>query len=842
MAKEKYSPMMSQYLEIKKDYPDTLVLFRLGDFYELFFEDAKTASRELELVLTGKNAGVEERVPMCGMPFHAVNTYIDKLVKKGYKVAIVEQTEDPKNVKKGIVKRDVIQVITPGTLIDVGLEDNKNNYILSIDDQGSFYIISYCDLSTGELGVLNIENDVDLLYNEIDTFDTKEIVVSERFNKDILAPLKTQRNFTISIHQDVEPTLEYEDVVMNIQDIRQIRCLVRLVDYLVSTQKRNLDYLQAAKVLKTKQYLQMDVYTRFNLELTRTIRSEDRYGSLLWVLDKTKTAMGSRLLKTYLSRPLADVYTINDRLDVVEAFVNNFIVRKETATLLNEVYDLPRLIARIGYGNANARDLVQLAKSLGVVPEIQKILNESLNEKLIEVASKLNPLDSIVNLINDAIVENPPFAIKEGGMIRSGYNKELDELHSLSKGGKEWISKLEALEKERTGIKTLKIGYNKVFGFYIEVSKGQLPLVKDEFGYIRKQTLVNGERFITQELKEKEDLILNAEDKMFKLEYEIFNAIRNEIKKYTQDIQHLSEVVADLDVLRSLAEVSVLNNYVRPSFNDAQTMDVVDGRHAVLEKVSNSAYVPNDVKFNKDSLLQLITGPNMGGKSTFMREVALIVIMAQIGCFVPARSASLSIFDRIFTRIGASDDLVSGQSTFMVEMLEANNAIRNATKNSLIVFDEIGRGTSTFDGMALAQAIIEYLCTNVQAITLFSTHYHELTSLEGKLQGLKNVHVSVYEENNKVTFLYKIKDGPANKSYGINVARLAHLPDELLERAKDILLGLEQNKVSGVASGYLIKEVVKESEVEKKLKAIDPLSISPMEALNFLYELKKELK
>ena len=842
MAKAKYSPMMVQYLEIKKEYPDALVLFRLGDFYELFFDDAKTASRELELVLTGKNAGVDERIPMCGVPHHAVTAYIDKLIKRGYKVAIVEQLEDPKDVKKGVVKRDVVQVITPGTLIDVGLDESKNNYILSIDDQGSFYIIAYCDLSTGEVGVLNIEKDEDLLNNEIDTFEAKEIIVSPKFNQKILDTSRVQRKYTISIHNDVEPTLEYEDVCMNIQDIRQIRCLVRLVDYLVQTQKRSIDYLQKPKVLKTNQYLQMDAYTRFNLELLRTIRSEDRFGSLLWVLDKTKTAMGARLLKTYISRPLADIYSINERLDVVESFVNHFIARKEIATKLNEVYDLPRLIARIGYGNANARDLVQLSKSLKVIPEMKSILNESLDPKLSELSNKLNDLNPIVELIENAIIENPPFSIKEGGMFKEGYNEELDELRKLSKGGKEWINSLEAQERERTGIKTLRIGYNKVFGFYIEVSKGQLNQVKDEYGYIRKQTLVNGERFITQELKEKEDMILHAEDKMFKLEYEIFNAIKFEVKKYTQEIQMLSEIIAEIDVLRSFAEVSVNNNYVRPTFNDAQVLNVVDGRHAVLEKVTTKAYVPNDIKFNKDSLIQLITGPNMGGKSTYMREVALIVIMSQVGCFVPAKEAKLPVFDRIFTRIGASDDLVSGQSTFMVEMIEANNAIRNATPNSLILFDEIGRGTSTFDGMALAQAIIEYLCLNVKAVTLFSTHYHELTHLEGKIEGLKNQHVAVYEENDKVTFLYKIEEGPANKSYGINVARLAHLPTSLLDRAKDILVELENKKVSGVGSQYLIKEVVKESEVEKKLKEIDPLSMSPMAALNFLYDLKKDLK
>ena len=839
--KEKYSPMMMQYLEIKKQNPNTLILFRLGDFYELFFEDAKIASRELELVLTGKNAGAKERVPMCGVPHHAIDQYADKLIKAGYKVGIVEQLEDPKTVKKGIVKRDVVQIITPGTLIGLGLKESNNNYIVSVESYGSFFILAYCDISTGELGVLNIEHDNDILLNEIDTLEAKEIVISKDFEESIFQKLVEKRAVTISYEEDCEPTLEYEHLVSNLNDVRQIRVVTRLVSYLLKTQRRSLDYLQSAKIIITNSYLQWDVFTRFNLELTRTQRSEDRYGSLLWVLDKTKTAMGARLLKNYILRPLSDETKINTRLDYVESFVNAFISRKEIGELLKEVYDLPRLVGRIGYGNANGKDLVQLANSLSVIPAIKDSLTNSNDSRLIELSKHLNSLENIVTLVNSAIVENPPLTVHEGGIIKRGYNADLDEIYKLSKGGKVWLTEFENKEKERTGIKNLKVGYNKVFGYYIEISKGQIPLVKEEFGYIRKQTLTTGERYITMELKEKEDLILSSEEKSIKLEYELFNEIRTEIQKYTEDIQQLSDILSRIDVLRSFAEVSVDNNYVRPTFSNE--INIKEGRHPVLEKVINSStYVSNDLKMNGKDFLKIITGPNMGGKSTFMRQIAIIVVMAQIGCFVPCKEATLKLFDKIFTRIGASDDLVSGQSTFMVEMLEANQALRNATKDSLIIFDELGRGTSTFDGMALAQAIIEYLSYNVKAFTLFSTHYHELTALENTLEGITNIHVDVHEENNEITFLYKIKEGPANKSYGINVAKLANLPDVLLDRASSILTDLENNKVDLSGNKLIVKEVVKESEVEQKIKDKDLLSMTPLDALNFLFELKKEVK
>ena len=844
MAKQKtpYTPMMMHYLSVKEQNPDTLIFYRLGDFYEMFFDDAKTVSRELQLVLTGRDAGAEERVPMCGVPFHAVNGYIEKLIKKGYKVGIVEQLEDA-SVAQGLVKRDVIQIITPGTLIDVGLDEKKNNYIASIEDFGGFFVVGYCDLSTGELGVLNCEHDEDNLANELETLEVKEVIVSPTFNKNYIKEVVSRKNITVSIQADAEVTLEYEKVLMEINDIRQMKSLVRLIDYLTNTQKRSIDYLQSAKVIKTKQFLQMDSYTRFNLELTRTIRSDDRYGSLLWILDKTLTAMGGRLLKNYLVRPLQDEIEINKRQEIIACLLDNFLVRQDLSDKLKEIYDLARLVGRIGYGNTNGKDLIQLAKSLEVVPAIKELLISTNNPYLVKLGTEMKDLAPVYKLISESIIDNPPLGIKEGGIIKEGYNSTLDELRAMSKGGKEWISNLEAIERERTGIRGLKVGFNKVFGFYIEITKSYLPLVKEEFGYERKQTLAAAERFITPELKEKEQLVLGAEDKAIKLEYELFLAIKEEVKKFSEDLQTLGNQIAYLDVLYALSEVANAYNFVRPTFNKDGIFEVKECRHPVIEKVlGHQGYVPNDVNIDREHKLLLITGPNMGGKSTYMRQVAILVILAQIGSYVPAKSANLSIVDKIFTRIGASDDLVSGQSTFMVEMSEANNALRYATSNSLIIFDEIGRGTSTYDGMALAQSIIEYIACKIQAFTLFSTHYHELTRLEGVLPGLKNISVGIHEENDRVTFLYKIIEEPANKSYGINVARLAKLPDDLLNRAQSILNELEKNKVTTKEIEYKVEEEKKEDEVLTKIKEIDPLSLSPMEALNILYELNKEAK
>lgn len=839
MKRPKYSPMMSQYLTIKENYPDTLILFRLGDFYELFFEDAKVASRELELVLTGRDAGVDERVPMCGVPHHAVNGYIERLIKKGYKIGIVEQLEDAK-FAKGIVKRDVVQIITPGTLIDTGLEEKKSNYLVALDRYDAFIILSYCDLSTGELGVMNLE--VASIASELATLDTKEVVVTTRdlayFKQQIALP-----QITFSIQEEVVIDLTYQHLLQTIKDVRQVHSLQRLLQYLTTTQKRTLDYLQPAKIVYSSQYLQMDFFTRNNLELTRTLRSEDRHGSLLWVLDKTKTAMGGRLLKEYLARPLANHGDIVKRQEVVAAFLEHFLLRADVVKSLQEVYDLPRLIARIGYGNANGRDLVQLANSLRILPGLIQDLQAYNDPRLQRFIERIHPLDEVVALVDRSLVDHPPYTIKEGGMIRRGYHAPFDELVDLSRGGKEWIARLEASEKEKTGIKNLKIGFNKVFGFYIEITNSFLPQVKEEFGYIRKQTLSNCERFITQELKEKEDLILSAEEKMVQLEYTLFLEIRDIIKTHTNTIQELASALAELDVLVSFAEVAAQQRYCRPFFHEDRKILIEEGRHPVIEKVLPSLrYVENDTHVDNNHFFLLITGPNMGGKSTYMRQVALMVIMAQIGSYIPAKKALLPIFDKIFTRIGASDDLVSGQSTFMVEMLEANHAIQYATQQSLIIFDEIGRGTSTFDGMALAQAIIEHLVVRVQAITLFSTHYHELTNLESQLPGLKNIHVKVHEDQDHITFLYKIGEGCVNKSYGINVARLAGLPGDLLQRAQAILHALEEKRFLHHEQPIVIKEVIKESELEAKLKQVDPLSISPLEALNLLYQWKKESK
>ena len=834
------TPMMRQYLDIKEENKDSILFFRLGDFYEMFFEDAKTASRELELVLTGRDAGVEERVPMCGVPHHSAKGYIERLVERGYKVGIVEQLEDPA-LAKGIVKRDVVQIITPGTLIDLGLNEKKNNYLAEVEEAGNTYILSYVDLSTGEISVCNIDKTFNSLKSEIDSLECKEIVVSDDFDPNMLLKIKEGCRLTISYQKELASEIEYAHISEDVSDYRQVKAINRLVGYLIKTQKRNLDYLKKAIVIEKTELLQIDGYSRNNLELTRTLRSEERYGSLLWILDKCKTAAGSRMLKRWINNPLCNAKSIDNRLKVVDSFVNNFICRKQVIELLKEVYDLERLVARISYGNANARDLVQLKKSLSVVPEIKELLKNSGEMDLFVLSDKIKALPEITDLIESAIIDNPPLTIKEGGIIKEGYNSDLDELKFISHNGKTFIANIEANERERTGIKALKVGYNKVFGYYIEVTNSYLNMVKDEFGYIRKQTLTGAERFITDELKEKEDMILKAEEKIVKLEYEIFGEIRDTVKSKTEEIQNLADVLSTIDVLSDFAEVAVYNGYVRPVFNEDDVVSLEEVRHPVLEQlVGKEHFVKNNVHIDNDNFLQIITGPNMGGKSTIMRQVAIAVIMAQIGCYVACKSANLCLFDKIFTRIGASDDLVSGKSTFMVEMMEANNALRNATNKSLIIFDEIGRGTSTYDGMALAQAIIEYIAVNIKAKTLFSTHYHELTFLESKLDGIVNKNVAVYEENDKVTFLYTLQNGCANKSYGVNVARLAHLPDSLLERAKQILVNLEKNSnVSSMSKEVIIKEV--EPDYVKDIKGLDPLNMSPMEALNYLVELKSKI-
>ena len=838
---KKYSPMIEQYLSVKNNYKDTLLFYRVGDFYELFFDDAKIASRELELVLTGKDAGVEERVAMCGVPHHAAKGYLEKLVERGYKVAIVEQVEDPATAK-GIVKRDVIQVVTPGTLVDVGLKETNNNFLCYLESYTNEIVISYVDISIGELYVLNIKKDFMTLKNELDSLEVKEIVINSTFDSDLLLSIKDNCRLVVS-YQDVACNdSKYDHLFNKVKDSKQVKAVRYLIAYLLETQKRSLDYLKEVKVIIRDNYLQMDNYSRVNLELVRTIKNDNRYGSLLWVLDKCKTALGSRLLKNWIVSPLSNVNKIEERLRVVDGFTSAFITRQEVVELLKEVYDLERLIARICYGSANGRDLLQLKRSLTILPALKESLKNSGEMDLFVLSQNLKDFSDLVELIENSISEDAPITVKDGGVIKDGYNKELDEYRYISKNGKSYISEIESIERERTGIKGLKIGYNKVFGYYLEVTNSYLSLVKDEFGWIRKQTLTGAERFITPELKEKEDMIYKAENEIVKLEYNLFVEIKERVKERTSDIQELAETIAYIDVLSNFALVASENNYCRPIFNEDGVVSLSELRHPVIEKlIGKENFVKNNYYIDSDNFLQIITGPNMGGKSTILRQIAIVAIMGQIGCYVPCEKANLTVFDKIFTRIGASDDLVSGKSTFMVEMNEANNALRNATDKSLILFDELGRGTSTYDGMALAQAIIEYIALNIKAKTLFSTHYHELTLLEGKIDGIVNKNVSVYEENDKVTFLYKLIDGKANKSYGINVARLASLPDILLERAKDILNHLETvNNIDSANTQIVIKEVI--PDYVKEIKNIDPYNMTPIEALQYLMELKEKVK
>ena len=834
------TPMMRHYIDLKKDYPDVIIFYRLGDFYEVFFEDAVITSRELELTLTGRSAGLDERVPMCGVPHHAVDIYISKMVEKGYKVGICEQLEDPKEAK-GMVERGLTQIISKGTIMNSeSIKENEFNYIGNIIDFTHSYAFSYTDITTGVINVSLIEHNKSNLISEIVSTGLSEIIVKSDFDIEITSLLKKQYNISISISDDIKDLDEYKYVYNDIDDERLIRAIKHLITYVSEMKMTSLSHLQKANVKVRANYLKMDIHTKRNLELTETLRLKQRQYSLLWLLDKTKTAMGSRLLRTYIENPLIDKDEINKRYDIVETLLEEFILKEDLKNLLYEVYDLERLSGRIAFGNANARDLLQLKSSLKVLPDIKNILN-AIKYKDIDTLSDL------YELIDKSIYENPPVGIKEGYLIKEGYNSELDELKSIRTNGKDFIAKFETEEKNRTGIKTLKVGYNKVFGYYIEVSKGLTNMVKDEYGYERKQTLSNCERYISPILKEKESMILNAEEKIINLEYDLFVEVRNKIREYIPKLQEVAKVISEIDVLQSFSTVTEENNYIRPTLTNKNIVDLKDNRHAVVEKVLNREYVANDILMNEDKNILLITGPNMAGKSTYMRQLAITVIMAQIGCFVPASSASLKVFDAIYTRIGASDDLVSGESTFMVEMNEANNAIQNATNNSLVLFDELGRGTATFDGMALAQAIIEYIHDNIKCKMLFSTHYHELTDLENNLKYLKNVHVSAHEENGNVTFLHKIKDGSVDKSYGIHVAKLANLPDNLIKRASDILSvyeSKEKKRDIKIQESLPLDLVMPKEEtyVESKLKEIDPLNITPMDAMNILYDLKKNLK
>lgn len=835
--KTKLSPMMLQYIEMKEKNMDVILFFRLGDFYEMFFEDALIASRELELTLTGKSAGLEDRIPMCGIPYHSVNPYIDKLIDKGYKVAICEQIEDPKTAK-GVVKREVLQILSKGTMMNSEFLDEKtNNYIGNVIDLKYTYVISYADISTGEFYTTTSIYDSNSLVSLILSLNLKEIVVKNNFDNNVLNTLKNKYKVNISIFDEEIDVSEYTNIFSHIEDSKYIESIKHLLSYLISTQKRSLNYLQKINIINTKSYLKLDINARRNLELTSSLRLKERTYSLLWLLDKTKTAMGSRMLKNWIENPLVDKNEINKRYDIVEKLETEFILKEELREYLYQVYDLERLSGRIGYGNTNGRDLLQLKNSLKVLPNIKSILDNLKYEKTIET------LDDLYELLQNSIDEDAPVTIKEGGIIKSGFNLELDELKENRSSGKDFVIKMESEERNRTGIKNLKVGYNKIFGYYIEVSKSNIGLIKEEYNYIRKQTLANCERYVTPLLKEKEALILGAEEKIINLEYNLFIEIKNKVQTYIKRIQNIAKVIAEIDVLQSFATISEENNYIRPIITDKRIVEIIDNRHPVVEKVLETPFVPNDILMDEKTNILIITGPNMAGKSTYMREFAITVIMAQIGCFVPAKKCTLPIFDQIFTRIGASDDLVSGDSTFMVEMKEANEAITNATNNSLIIFDELGRGTATYDGLSLAQAIIEYLHNNIKCKTLFSTHYHELTKLENHFENLKNVHVSALEENGNITFLHKIKNGSVDKSYGIHVAKLANLPKPLIKRANEILSDYESNGNIEIKNqiSFDLDEKDEENIALEKLKQINPYEITPIEALNILYELKKDV-
>ena len=838
----KLSPMMQQYMEIKDKYEDIIIFFRLGDFYEMFFDDAILASRILELTLTGKQAGLDERVPMCGIPHHAYTSYAETLVDKGYKVAIVEQLEDPK-LTKGMVKRDVVQIITKGTRLDTEIDSKSNNYIANIYNFEYCYGISYADISTGEVYAELIEGDKEKLIKEIVKENFKEVIVNTTIDREIVERLRTNYNVLVTITKEILDSNEYSYIYKNIEDERIIETLKHLLYYIIETKKGDLHHLQACQVIKSSEYLEFDSNTERNLELVETIRTRDRQYSLLWLLDKCKTAMGSRFLKKSILNPLRDKEEIERRYDIVSKLSTEFILRDDLIKCLDHVYDLERIVGRITYGNLNAKDLLQLKTSLKELPRIKEILKE------INFDKEIDTFEEIYTLLDKSIEEDAPFTLHEGHLIKEGYNTELDELKHISSNSKDFILEMEKEEKLRTGIKNLKVGYNKVFGYYIEVSKGQKDLIKDEYGYERKQTLANAERYITPVLKEKENIILGAEEKIINIEYKLFMDIREVIKRYAGSLQKTAKVLSEIDMLESFSIVTDSYKFVRPKLVEDRTLKLIECRHPVVEQVMKDKYIPNDIIMDRTTDILLITGPNMAGKSTYMRQCAITIIMAQIGCFVPCKSATMPIFDKIFTRIGASDDLVAGESTFMVEMKEANYAIQEATENSLILFDELGRGTATYDGMSLAQAILEYIHDKIKAKTMFSTHYHELTVLEKDLKHLKNVHVSAIEENGTITFLHKVKNGAVDKSYGIHVASLAHLPESLIKRADEILNVYEhKNKKKETYTQTSLFELTEnkekegKNEIEEKIKNVNPLEMTPIEALNLLFELNKEAK
>lgn len=805
------TPMMQQYLEVKEGCKDCILFFRLGDFYEMFFEDAEIASKELELVLTGRDCGLEKRAPMCGIPFHAANSYISRLVNKGYKIAICEQLEDP-SASKGIVKRGIIKVVTPGTYTDSSfLEENKNNYIMSlyIENEKNMAGLCFADVSTGDFNCTDSTFDISVILDEISKYAPKEIIIQQDIDEKIISKIKERIDVTFSnvteefFITDVNERLKIQFSNINVNEYNDIilKSCNGLLNYIMETQKTSLNHISEFNYYSIVDYLSIDSNSRRNLELTENLREKSKKGSLLWVMDKTSTAMGGRQLRKWIEQPLIDRNSIERRLNSVEELVNNIHLQVDLRDALKEIYDIERLVGKISSKSVNAKELLSLKNSIEKIPSVKNILSSFDSNLLVDMYNNIDELRDVYNILDEAILENPSISVKEGNIIKEGYNNEIDELKVAKAHGKEWIASLENSEREVTGIKSLKVGYNKVFGYYIEVTKTNLNLIP-EGRYIRKQTLANAERFITPELKEMEDKILGAEDKLISLEYETFVKVREEVEKQIHRMQDTARIIAELDCLSSLAIIALENNYSKPKITNNEELYIEEGRHPVVEKIIPSgSFVSNDTNINtSDEQLLLITGPNMAGKSTYMRQVALIVIMAQIGGFVPAKNAIVSVCDKIFTRIGASDDLAAGKSTFMVEMWEVSNILKNASNKSLILLDEVGRGTSTYDGLSIAWSVIEYLCNNkkLKCKTLFATHYHELTKLEGVLDGVKNYSVSVKEIGSEIVFLRKIVRGGADQSYGIEVAKLAGLPDEVIVRAKEILDKIEKENANDI--------------------------------------------
>lgn len=839
MAEKKYTPMMQHYLKMKEENPDSILFYRLGDFYEMFFEDAKLVSQELDLVLTGRSAGVEEKVPMCGIPFHAANSYIQRLVKKGYKVAICEQLEDPSSAK-GLVDRGIIKIITPGTYMDATMDAKSTNYMASCDVSSFEITVIYCELSTGELKYQTLQRSLVALQKALLEQNVSELVCPMTMDKKWMAALEEMDTMLISKHKKANIDPEDLPLLNGIESESLKEAFALLMAYLKDTQKQRIDHFLPIESMDKDKVLVMDYETKNHLELVSSQSSNAKAESLWSFMDKCQSAMGSRMLKRWIEYPLIDAEKIAKRQVAVKDLKENFMLRENLKEHLVYVYDMERLASRMAYGNASPRDVLQLVATLEHAKPILDLAS-SLNSY--PEFNDVPDCQELYNEIKNAIIENPPLTLKEGGVFNDGYNQELDEVRKIAKQGKDFILELEAKERERTGVKSLKVGYNRVFGYYIEVRNGNLDNIKEEFGYHPKQTLANATRFITQELKEKEEQILHAQETKVKLEQSLFNDLLMRIKRDLFDLHACAQALSTIDVLVSLAILASEKGYVCPVFHPGYNVNVVEGKHPILDdRMKKKRYVSNDWKMSEEEHIQLITGPNMGGKSTYMRQNALLVVMAQMGSFIPAKTAQLPIFDRIFTRIGASDDILTGKSTFMVEMMEANTALRYATKHSLILFDEIGRGTATYDGMALAQAMLEYIDEAIGAKTLFSTHYHELTELAEEHQSMRNVHVDVREEKNEIEFRYRVIEGKADKSYGINVAKLAHLPKVVLDRASQLLLNFENqdNNQNYQPSLFVMDQVQPEkSQLLQQLQELDIDSMTPRDALDCLYELKK---